>query len=183
MMVWNAVGCSTDTTWGVCTAVVLLRSPTPTPLLRLFVAVITITTRRLLLLQYPRTHSSLKGFVLFALIFQHRPIAVLRQAGFPYHAFPQLYAVGHDQAGTARQRSPERIIPNWLSKGGEVGSQVLFPHIPPVMAHFYRVFTSPFSSLFFYLPKLKPNLHSATHHVIFFPPHLLPFPFGCILRY
>lgn len=103
-----------------------------------------------------------------ALIWQHRPFAVLRQAGFPYHAFPQLYAVGRDQAGAAKQCSPKRIILNWLSKGGEAGSQVLFPHIPPVMAHFFNVFISPFSSLFFYLPKFKPNFHSATPYHFFF---------------
>lgn len=168
------MGYFTDTIWSVCTVVVLLRSTTPTLLLRLFVVVITITTWQLLLLLYPCTHSSLTDFALFALICPHRPFAVLRQAGFPYPAFPQLYAVGRNQAGTAKQRSPKHITPNWLSKEGEAGSQVCF-HIYHQSWHTFLTFSRPrFPACFSTYPNWNPT-STLPHHIIFF------FPLICCL--
>lgn len=159
--VWNAVGCSIDTIWGVCT--VLLRSPTPTMLLWLFVVAVITTTTTIIAITKSQHPPCLTDFVLFALISNIPPLlSLLRQAGFPYHAFSFRYMqwvvtrlVQSDS--TAWSAS----LPKWLTKEGEADSQVLFPHTSPVTANFFSIFTSPFSNLFLYLPRLKPNFHSA----------------------
>lgn len=121
--------------------VVLLRSPTPMLLPCLFVVIIIITittTLLLLLLLPPSIHSSITDIVLFALIFQHPPLlSLLKQAGFPYDVFPfrsmQWIMIRLTQSGSTAWSTS---LPKWLTKGGETGSQVLFPHISPVMVSF-----------------------------------------------
>lgn len=124
-------------TWSVCIVVVLLRSP-HLCCYHAFLLLSLLLLLLLLLLLPPSIHSSITDIVLFALIFQHPPLlSLLKQAGFPRDVLPfrsmQWIMIRLTQSGSTAWSTS---LPKWLTKGGETGSQVLFPHLSPVMVNF-----------------------------------------------